>query len=330
MGMVLSVLGTILILILKILLILLLVACALLFLPIHYKISIWYQDELSFKGRVTWLGAILFLRFSYQEGLTEWILRIFGIDLEKFLLWRKKRKKKSAAKKKQRQHKIIQNEKKVTKQHRVSKEKKDVTKQQKGLQKSQETAKQHEDIKTSREEAECQENKEYTKKIVNKQKKNKEKINRMQSIRDKWKGIKSFVQSILRLLKNIKKKAEWTGQVKNFIQDDTTKTMVCILKDNVVHLWRKLKPRVLRGNIVFGTGDPCSTGEILGVAALFYAYYGKGIQVTPDFEEARLEGTLFIKGRISLITILIILVRIFLSSEWNQFKKGMDQLKEAL
>ena len=98
----------------------------------------------------------------------------------------------------------------------------------------------------------------------------------------------------------------------------------------MLHLWRKLKPKVLRGNIVFGTGEPCLTGQILGVAAVFYASFGRGIQITPDFEEKRLEGNLLVKGRISLFTIGIILIRIFVRGEWRRFRREAERLKEAL
>lgn len=311
MGMVLSVLGMILVTILKIIFILILVVCALLILPIRYKVDTKYQKEFSLESRVTWLGAIVFFRFSYLEGSPKWMIRIFGIDIQKVLAKRKEREKRKKANR----------NKKATKQN--------------NSENSIKTEQRQREIQKSKNMSESSERNSKTKETTGKKEGNTVSDRNflrkgLQSIQDKWNSIKLFVKSIFRLLQKIKKKAEWTVEVRNFIREDNTRRMVCILKDNVVHLWRKLKPRVLRGNIIFGTGDPCSTGEILGLAAIFYAYYGKGVCVTPDFEEARLEGTLFIKGRISLITILIILIRIFFSGEWNQFKNDMDQLKEAL
>ena len=57
---------------------------------------------------------------------------------------------------------------------------------------------------------------------------------------------------------------------------------------------------------------------------------GRGIQITPDFEEKRLEGNLLVKGRISLFTIGIILIRIFVRGEWRRFRREAERLKEAL
>lgn len=144
--------------------------------------------------------------------------------------------------------------------------------------------------------------------------------------------MKTFFTNLWSVFKTIREKIQWASKLKEFWQLENTRRMVCILKDNVIHLWRKLKPRVLRGKVIFGAGDPCTTGEILGVAAMLYAAYGKGVQVVPDFETEtiRLEGNLLVKGRISIITILIILIRIFLSKEWNQFRREAEQLKEAL
>ena len=61
----------------------------------------------------------------------------------------------------------------------------------------------------------------------------------------------------------------------------------------------------MRGKVIFGTGDPCSTGELLGVLALFYAWYGNGVQIIPDFEQKRIEGNVSFRGRIRMIKMCI-------------------------
>lgn len=116
----------------------------------------------------------------------------------------------------------------------------------------------------------------------------------------------------------------------SLLREDNTKAFVCILKDNVVHLWRKLKPKVLRGRLLFGTGDPASTGEILGIFAILYAWYGDGIRITPDFEQKIWQGEVFIKGRISLFTIVIVLARMFLCDEWGRLKKQYDKITAGI
>ena len=167
-------------------------------------------------------------------------------------------------------------------------------------------------------------------------KRKKQSYDSKKTFRGVWQRVKDFVycireffSGVTSLWKKFRQKLDWAGDAKRFWKAPNTKRFICILKDNVIHLWRKLKPKVLRGSITFGTGDPCTTGEILGIAAMFYAVYGQGIQVTPDFEEAGLEGNLLIKGRFSLITIIMVLLRIFFSGEWSRFRKEAERLKEA-
>ena len=76
----------------------------------------------------------------------------------------------------------------------------------------------------------------------------------------------------------------------DILRSDAGKAFICIVKENVIHLWKQIHPRRMRGKVIFGTGDPCSTGELLGVFALFYAWYGNGVQIVPDFEQKRIEG----------------------------------------
>lgn len=61
----------------------------------------------------------------------------------------------------------------------------------------------------------------------------------------------------------------------------------------------------------FGMEDPALTGEILGGISIFYPVFMDNVKVYPDFEQSILEGELFIKGRLRLITILLILWRLW-------------------
>ncbi len=151
----------------------------------------------------------------------------------------------------------------------------------------------------------------------------------VRKIKQRIEKIVSFFRSIRGILGKVRKKADWAGDVKTFWRDDNTRHMVCILKENVLHLWRKLKPRVVRGDIVFGLEDPAATGQALGAAAILFACYGRGVHVRPDFTRKRLEGTLLLKGKISLATFVLIVFRVIFHRSWKQFAHDINQLKEA-
>ena len=61
---------------------------------------------------------------------------------------------------------------------------------------------------------------------------------------------------------------------------------------------------------MYGTGDPATTGEHLGLMSVAYPLYYDKIDVTPDFSKKILEGNLYAKGRIRLGKILVVAVRV--------------------
>lgn len=98
------------------------------------------------------------------------------------------------------------------------------------------------------------------------------------------------------------------------------------IKKFTKHIW----PKKLKFNIHFGTGDPCSTGQLLGVIGMTYHLYQKSVTIIPDFTEEVYEGDIFAKGRIRVITILVISIRVLLDKNFKQLLKGFNELKEEL
>lgn len=331
MSAVVSVIGTILIILLKILLVLFLLLCFLLVCPICYKGTVDYHGKIMAEGRLLWLCGLFRVSFAYQDGRFGSRILLFGIDVQRVMEGHAKKKSKKASKGKRHQRNQPEQE------HQEEREP--------ALQ--QEIA-QKEEKESIRDTVAIEKNagEELIMDVVPKQGNEfsgedftdeKESFwhrlpfwHLKKRIFDFFQAMRQFVVSIRSICGKIRRKVEWAGEAKIFWYSENTQRMICILKDNVLHLWRKLKPKVLRGNIVFGTGDPCLTGQILGVAAVLYASCGRGMQITPDFEEKRLEGNLLVKGRISLITIGIILIRIFLRGEWSRFRREAERLKEAL
>lgn len=91
-----------------------------------------------------------------------------------------------------------------------------------------------------------------------------------------------------------------------------------------------LKPSKMVSRFRFGTGDPCTTGQALGIAAALYGIYGENIQITPDFEEKVFEGYHYVKGRIRIGTLLIIVIKLVIGKEFKKLKDNFKILKEAL
>ena len=48
----------------------------------------------------------------------------------------------------------------------------------------------------------------------------------------------------------------------------------------MLHLLKKIKPRKIKSDILFGTGDPCLTGQALGAIAVYMAMTGTFFNIT--------------------------------------------------
>ncbi len=101
----------------------------------------------------------------------------------------------------------------------------------------------------------------------------------------------------------------------------------------VSHLWRELcyllahlKPKYVKAEISFSTGDPALTGEVTGGLSLFPLIYRYDAHIYPDFlaEEFYIKGSLKMKGHIAVFHFLKILIRLFLDKDvkrlYNKFK----------
>ena len=89
-----------------------------------------------------------------------------------------------------------------------------------------------------------------------------------------------------------------------------------------------LSPGKVRGEMVFGTGDPASTGLVIGGISLLPAAYREGVRITPDFEEKRLEAEGYIKGRVRVVYFLRLLFRLYKDKELKHLWKQINHVKK--
>lgn len=288
MQMVLHILAVIGIILLCILAFLLFLALAILCIPVRYRIQFSYLGKEAVAGRFTWLFRVLHVPFSYRDGQTSYELRVFGINLSKIFGRRKK---------------------KTTKDQKSKKSTQTPRKNPKTTDKTKESL--EENTITEETDVSClKQNITFFKKIKE----------AFQLLRDLWRKWLRFLKKEKELAKRIRKYIA-------FLRDDSVSDMVCILKDNVIHLWRKLKPKKIKGYLHFGTGDPCSTGEILGVLSFLYVAGRGELRIVPEFDKACLEGEIEIRGRITVFTLLWILYKVVFSEEWDKFQKAYQKVR---
>ena len=143
-------------------------------------------------------------------------------------------------------------------------------------------------------------------------------------------NIKSLINTAKKMLLAIKAGSEKAKLVKEFVLCDESRNMVCFVRDNMLHLWKHVKPKYLYTDITFGFDNPELTGKVLGAAAAFCAMAGFKPGLTPDFEQSILEGKIEVKGRITFVVLLKIAIRVWLSEEVKSFRKEYNNIREVL
>ena len=124
---------------------------------------------------------------------------------------------------------------------------------------------------------------------------------------------------------------------KNFSFQKVSSIIECVKQDKkavkrLIHeIWDLicyLSPTKIRGEMVLGTGDPASTGLLFGGISLFPVVYQDGVHITPDFEEKRFEAKGYIKGRIRVIYLLRLLLRLYKDRELKHLWKQINKVKK--
>lgn len=111
-------------------------------------------------------------------------------------------------------------------------------------------------------------------------------VEQFKNLSEKFAGLKKKKDGYTKLMNNVR-----------------TKEAIRVVKGQLIVLLKHLKPTRLKGQIVYGAGDPADTGQHLGYMSVLFPLYYDHIDITPDFSEKRLEGDIMIKGRIRLWTV---------------------------
>lgn len=92
--------------------------------------------------------------------------------------------------------------------------------------------------------------------------------------------VKRIWEKIKRALFNIK---ETTVKIKTLYMDPRNKLAFTKLKQSVAKFFRVLHPKKFQLKLKFSTGSPDTTGQLLGVIAMFPIGYRNGWNIVPDF-----------------------------------------------
>lgn len=298
--------------------IILLLILLILFVPIRYKVNLEHGDVIVLKARIKWLFNLIFIPIEYKEDIFIFRLRLFGIkafemnskeDKPKRKPKKKtkeKSKKKHTAKKKSKKSKAVQNKKR-----QASKPKLKQLKNQKGTASNTNKAN----------------NTDYT-----------DKINDSDKTSDSVKGKKRTINNLINKIQDIVKSAilfiircvNARETLRDFVENIENKNSILAAFNHIKKILKHIGPIKYQYTIKFGSDDPSITGRVLAYVSIFNGMFGKNIIITPDFQNEVFEGNYYIKGRIRIFNILIMLIDAKRSKELEQLVKNLKQLKEDL
>ena len=129
------------------------------------------------------------------------------------------------------------------------------------------------------------------------------KANIFMKISDKIRGIRQKIRDILQRIKQAVRKIEDTiTKIRTILEDEHFRPAAAFLGGKAGRLLRRVFPKKFRLTLRFSTGSPDTTGEALGVIAMFPQAYKYRWNITPDFtaEKAYAEADFDVRGRIFL------------------------------
>jgi hypothetical protein len=129
----------------------------------------------------------------------------------------------------------------------------------------------------------------------------------MEKIKEIIEKVKCTFRNICDTIKKIKTEVDF---YKKLWDRQETKDALNNVFGQLLYLLKKIKPSKIEGDLVFGTGDPATTGQAIGAIAALYGFFPEKLHITPDFEEKKYEGNIHVKGKLRLIHVVIIAVKL--------------------
>ena len=329
LAVILTILKVIGIIILVLLGVLLLLLVGVLFVPVRYRIRAQKQDEILVKVNLLWFLHFVYVTVKYEQSKWLFIIRLLGIPIYDSRRPKKESKKgkKETIKRKTKNKKITN--KKITNKKNANDDTTSIdVVQVKDRVKDKDTVQNH------------QKNEDSSFVIEEKLEKNSDTqgmkcriqqiINIILSIPNKIKNTaKSIKNGIYQTIEFIKKIVSFPNTIKEFIYDEDGKTALGIIYQTIRDLLKHSTPKRITGEIIFGFDDPCTTGQVLGVISVVYAYIApRKIRVIPDFQETRLEGHIDANGKVRGFTALRLILKLLRDEHFKNFKGRIDQFKE--
>lgn len=145
-------------------------------------------------------------------------------------------------------------------------------------------------------------------------------------LRELFERIRYTVQIICAKIKNILQNIAF---YKNLWNDPDTQGLIKHAGKRLGHIMKRLRPRKLTITATIGTGSPDTTGYLYGIYGMFLPKMGKGICITPDFEQAILEGDFKASGHFTVACVVFHSLRLILDRRLRQLWNTIRQYQKT-
>ena len=133
--------------------------------------------------------------------------------------------------------------------------------------------------------------------------------------------------TISKFCDKIKEIWETKNKIWNFLTDDMHKIAFQKLKHELFMFLKRIRPRKVRGQVIFGFEDPYHTGQVLAGLSVLYPFYGQNVKIEPKFEEKILQGHLYVKGYIPVCILVHTICRLLLDKHVKKTYKDYKKIK---
>ena len=99
------------------------------------------------------------------------------------------------------------------------------------------------------------------------------------------------------------------------IRRDTFQKAFSLCREELYSIFSYIRPRKFQADLIIGMDDPAATGKILSYYGILYPFIGGHVNIVPDFDRKRIEGSVLIKGKVRLFTFIKAALRIYFSKD---------------
>ena len=117
-------------------------------------------------------------------------------------------------------------------------------------------------------------------------------------------------------------------KILNLINDNSSKRAASVLLAGGLNILKRVMPHIRHADITFSTGEPDTTGQLIGAAAVFPVMYSRGVKVSGDFssERAYINGDLSLQGSIALCHVAMFLLRVVANRDCRRLYKRVRSI----